>query len=279
MKKDAFWFHHDSNARTDDKIVRLRRLTGLEGVGLYWCVIECLREANAYQLPEHAISDICYDLRCEKSVFDSLFECKLLELVNGCFYSESLLRRMKKYDQVCKKRSNAGKLGGQAKAKQMLSKSKAKGVAKSSDLNRIERNRIEENRDSNALVAGEHKCSPATKKEPTIGSVVWNRYAEAYEYKYKTLPVRNAKTNSLCSQLAKRLGSVAPDVASYFLSLNNQYYVARGHQLAILVSDAEKVHTEWMTGNNVTQTSAREADRLQSAGDAWARVIEKHGDK
>lgn len=140
MKKDAFWFHHDSNARTDDKVVRLRRLSGLEGVGLYWCVIECLREASGYQLPEHSIADLCFDLRCDKKVFDFLFECDLLKLDNECFYSPSLTRRMKNYDQVCKKRSKAGRLGGKAKAKQMSGKSEAIVVAKPSDLNGSDKN-------------------------------------------------------------------------------------------------------------------------------------------
>ena len=85
MSKDAYYFSHDSNSRNDLKMVKLRRLAGMEGIGVFWCVIEMLREADNYELPTDTIEDICYDLRVETETFDILFSVELLDQKDGCF--------------------------------------------------------------------------------------------------------------------------------------------------------------------------------------------------
>jgi hypothetical protein len=114
-----------------------------------------------------------------------------------------------------------------------------------------------------------------TKKKPNpLGSQIWNSYSAAYHQFYNAEPVRNARTNSLCKQLGDRLGSEGIQVAAYYLTNNSQYYVSKGHAMQCLVADAEKLRTEWATGNRITQTRAREADRLQAAGDDWKELID-----
>jgi len=44
MKKDAYYFSHDSNARHDPNICEMRLNYGMEGYGLYWVMIEMMRE-------------------------------------------------------------------------------------------------------------------------------------------------------------------------------------------------------------------------------------------
>ena len=51
MKKDAFYFSHDTNAHSDPKIMLLLSETGLAGLGMYWIIIEIL-----HQEPEGKIS-------------------------------------------------------------------------------------------------------------------------------------------------------------------------------------------------------------------------------
>jgi len=154
MAKDAFWFKHDSNSRTDVKMVKLRRKSGLEGVGLFWCVVEMLRESEDYELELGCSDDIIYDLRTTESVFESLFECELLARDERVFYSESLKDRMTGMDKVREKRRLAGSKGGKAKAnaKKIVANAKAvpkqnlsKALANPSDKNRVEENRVEEN--------------------------------------------------------------------------------------------------------------------------------------
>ena len=166
--KDAYWFRHDSNARNDAKIVRLRRLCGLEGLGLYWCVIECLRESEGYTLPISSIDDFCYELRTERSNFDKLVDCELLTISDDVFYSESLMKRMSKYDELCKKRKENGKKGGLAKAKQVLSKSLPNAKQKLSDKNRLDKNRLDKSidRESDAFRVAEYLLSQIRTHSP-----------------------------------------------------------------------------------------------------------------
>ena len=129
MAKDAYYFSHDSNARNDLKMIKLRRKLGLKGVGLFWCAIEMLRETFDYSIPLSEIEDICFDLRCEADDFNILFECDLLQKHDDFFISSSLCERMEKLDEIKEKRRIAGAKGGKSKAsaKQLQSnKSKVK---------------------------------------------------------------------------------------------------------------------------------------------------------
>jgi len=156
MAKDAFWFKHDSNSRTDVKLVKLRRKSGLEGVGLFWCVVEMLRESENYELDLSCSDDIIYDLRTTESVFESLFECNLLEKGENTFYSESLKGRMLGMDKVREKRKLAGSKGGKAKAiakknvanaTAVLKQKSSKALAHPSEESRREEKRVEESKE------------------------------------------------------------------------------------------------------------------------------------
>lgn len=105
---------------------------------------------------------------------------------------------------------------------------------------------------------------------------LWNAYSTAYNGRYGAPPVRNAKVNAQLANLIKRLGSEeAPGVAAWYVSSNNRYYVQKRHAVDCLLADAEGLRTEWATRRRVTETGAIEADRLQTSGDMWGRIIEK----
>jgi len=71
--KEAYYFSHDSNARNDDKIIKLRMKHKWEGFGLYWAIIERLREATEYIcIKDYNI--IAFDLRVDASVIKSIIE-------------------------------------------------------------------------------------------------------------------------------------------------------------------------------------------------------------
>ncbi len=51
MKKDAYYFSHDANAQDDPKLMLLIEQMAMEGIGIYWCLIEKLRAEKDYTLP------------------------------------------------------------------------------------------------------------------------------------------------------------------------------------------------------------------------------------
>lgn len=116
QQKDAYYFSHDSNARNDLKIIALRRKLGMAGYGLYWCIIEILREQANYKMRLSAIDDIAFNLGVTSDqVNDIIKSYDLFKIEDELFYSESLIRRMVLYNETKDKLSKAGKKGMQSR--------------------------------------------------------------------------------------------------------------------------------------------------------------------
>lgn len=110
--KQAYYFSHDSNARNDKNIIKLRRKTGMEGYGVYWCIIEILREEASHKMQLSRIDDIAFQIGATVDlVNDVINSYQLFKIENDIFFSESLIRRMEMYKDVKSKLSDAGKKG------------------------------------------------------------------------------------------------------------------------------------------------------------------------
>lgn len=115
------------------------------------------------------------------------------------------------------------------------------------------------------------KDSCAAPTAPT-----WEAYSRAYQERYNTEPVRNAKVNGQLAQFCKRVAAEeAPSIAAYFVTHNNRYYVSRGHSVDCLLSDAEKLRTEWATNLKITESGARQADRTEGQGQVWGKLLDE----
>lgn len=122
------------------------------------------------------------------------------------------------------------------------SESESKGVPGSSDKSSPPRGRKPVERKP---VPEGVKIQAAT---PPAGMLVWEAYRSGYIERYGTEPVRNALVNTQILHIIKRLGAeAAPEVAAFYVRSANPFYVKRGHALATLLSDCEKIHTEWKT--------------------------------
>ena len=49
MSKDSYWFRHDSSAGRTLKMRKMSHIYGHEGKGMYWDVVEVLRDQDGYQ--------------------------------------------------------------------------------------------------------------------------------------------------------------------------------------------------------------------------------------
>ncbi|ROZ12481.1 DUF4373 domain-containing protein [Enterococcus hirae] len=126
------YFPHDSNARNSDKLIPVRMKYGAEGYGIYFMILERLREEKNYM----SIKDyntLAFDLRVDTSKIKAIVEDFGLFAFteNGeCFYSEGFNKRMEIKDAKSRKRSEAGKKGA---SKRWQKNSTA--IAKPSDEN------------------------------------------------------------------------------------------------------------------------------------------------
>lgn len=112
MKKEAYYFSHDANARNDVKCIKLRRELGLEGYGIFWALIEILRESPEHKLPLASLEDIAYDLHISKEKIEAvIMRYDLFTLEQDQFFSMRLNRSMSNYYDKKKTLSDAGAKG------------------------------------------------------------------------------------------------------------------------------------------------------------------------
>ena len=137
---------------------------------------------------------------------------------------------------------------------------------------------------SNPLTSFGGDAAPSAGDAPNPGqdteeirvacAAIWRAYSEAYHGRYGVFPIRNARTNAQVRQLALRIGRAeAPGLAAWFVSHNGGWYVRHGHQIGSLLSDAEKLRTEWVTGKRMTSTRARQMDQTAANVDAVSEAM------
>ncbi len=100
--KDTFYFSHDYNARTDEKIKKLIRKHGMTGYGVFWAIVEDLyNNANALQSD---CEGIAFELRVDETMVKSiLHEFDLFVFEGEHFGSLSVQKRMDDRDSRSKK--------------------------------------------------------------------------------------------------------------------------------------------------------------------------------
>lgn len=98
MSKGTFYFKHDCRARADRKLMNLSMSLGMQGVGVYWCIVEMLYDENGYLPLEY--ERISFELRTPVDVVKSVIHDFDLfkfdaEIDAHQFYSESALTQLK----------------------------------------------------------------------------------------------------------------------------------------------------------------------------------------
>lgn len=150
MSKDAYYFSHDANARNDEKILSLRRKFGWEGYGIFWAIVEKLRDSEDYTL----LADfelISYDLRSNPETVRSIvcdFRLFTIDENSNRFYSESLCSRM----EIKRIKSEQARAAAQAR----WEKEKSKEVQLQSDSNTSV---MQTHSDSNTIKGKESKSN------------------------------------------------------------------------------------------------------------------------
>lgn len=100
-QKDAYYFPHDSNARDDPKCSILIEQLGLEGYGIFWVLVEILRDQPSYRYPLALIPVIArkYNSTTEK-VRVVVGNYGLFQIDDDQFFSLSLNRRMERIEKI-----------------------------------------------------------------------------------------------------------------------------------------------------------------------------------
>lgn len=91
--KDSFYFPHDYNASEDEKMIKLVRIHGWAGAGLYWALIERLYQNGGRISQDYEM--LAYRLRAEAGIIKAIVEdFQLFVFTDGMVGSASVDRRM-----------------------------------------------------------------------------------------------------------------------------------------------------------------------------------------
>jgi len=102
------WFCHQTSARNDAKLQDVMIVSGLKGVGAYWCLVEMMYEQGGRLL----LSDIkryAYALRIEANELQELINCSAFDKDETHFWTSGVLKQIEHRSGISEKRSIAGK--------------------------------------------------------------------------------------------------------------------------------------------------------------------------
>ena len=144
MKKDAFYFSHDSNAKDDPKCVLLIEQLGLEGYGIFWVLIEILREQPNYKYPLILLPALARRFNTSSEKINAVVsKYGLFDIENNeVFLSPSLTERMQYLEAKREKRSIAGQLGNEKRWGLVAIESQCDGKASLSKVKQSKVNNI-----------------------------------------------------------------------------------------------------------------------------------------
>lgn len=146
-KKDAFYFPHDSNAKDDPKCMHLIESLGLEGYGIYWVLVESLRDQPNYRYPLKMLPAISrkYNSTLDK-VTAVVSNYGLFDFDDeDFFYSNSLIERMLPLENKRVQARLAG-IASAEKRKQLSTVVQHAFNGRSTDVQPVEESRVEESK-------------------------------------------------------------------------------------------------------------------------------------
>ena len=183
-------------------------------------------------------------------------------------------------------RVEAGRSGGIAKssnakrnlagAKQNVPSSSSSSSSSCSISSSNKKTNIEHSSKEVDLSKDKSPKEKVDSKEIVKTKQTWQFYENAFKGRYGVLPERNPKTNSQMKQFVERVGiDNAPHIAAFYLTHNDSFYIKQCHVVGMLLKDAEKLATEWKTGNKMTSQRAYQMERTQNNLDACNAVLKE----
>ena len=138
MKKT--YFNHDSNARNDYRIIKLRAKLGYEGYGIFWSLLEMLFiEENKICIEDY--DALAFGLQCDANKLKQVIEdFDLFVIEDDCFYSKRLNNHIEEINnKSIKAKENANKRWNNANAMQTQSDRNASKVNKSISKSKVKK--------------------------------------------------------------------------------------------------------------------------------------------
>ena len=150
MDKDAYYFPHFSNARHDRKIKRILKELGVEGYGIYFMLLEVLREQTNLQYPMDDIDLLADEFRTsEQKVRTVVCNYKLFDITpDEKFFSPKLIEYLEPYFKMKEQRKLAGIASGKARKRKELPEHPFNGRSTVEQQSKVKESKVKKKIDS-----------------------------------------------------------------------------------------------------------------------------------
>jgi hypothetical protein len=216
MKKDAYWFSHDSNAKDDPKSMKLIDQLGLEGYGIFWVLIEVLRDQPEFRYPIELLPILArrYNTSGEKmKAVVSSYGLFSIDAEDN-FFSISLNDRMQILEGHREQRRIAGLKSAAARAKKQLPQSTTVKQSLNDRSNDGQLSKVKESKVKNSKVKeskeekidSQDPLDPSYQYNPNTALIkkwsAWVAFRKALKKPYKTKNGEAAAYNRLTALAA-----------------------------------------------------------------------------
>lgn len=117
---------------------------------------------------------------------------------------------------------------------------------------------------------------PQKHKKESRSCKAWEGYKRAYQERYKVAPERGKMFNNwLCKFCDEVPQEHHDDVAYFYVKHNDAWFVRNGHDPKWLALNAQRLYTEWRTGNKITGQAAKQTELADANMEALKRVLER----
>ncbi len=162
------YFQHQLNARKDEKLRKLLKKEGWQGIGLFWGLLEDLGLEKSHKL-ECDYNDLAWEMHCDPELLKRVVEdYGLFKVGKGYFWNSALNEFLEGLEQKYQKRAAAGKKGGSAKA--MLKQTDSNATAMPEQCQPLKEIREEEKREDNNTCLSPSPYDEAENKHDAVAS-------------------------------------------------------------------------------------------------------------
>ncbi|CAM3901096.1 Lin1244/Lin1753 domain-containing protein [Arcobacter cloacae] len=146
-KKDAYYFSHDSDAKDDPKCMLLIEELGLEGYGIFWVLVETLRQQKNFIYPLKLLSSLARKYNTTVVKMEVVVRNYDLFVVENdtFFFSCSLNKRMELMNNKREQAKLAGIKSGEARRNKKIEQKLNGRSTNVEQLNKSKVNKIKEN--------------------------------------------------------------------------------------------------------------------------------------
>lgn len=107
MPMTKLYFRHDFHSRNDPQLLEINMALGMEGIGIYWSLLEMFYERDGY-VSEKDLKLMCFEIHIDynkaKKILDmAKFKCDK----NGIYFKEGVLNRITNREETSKKKKDA----------------------------------------------------------------------------------------------------------------------------------------------------------------------------